>query len=514
MWKLIIAEDEPMVRRTIRNKVDWGRLGFEIVAEAENGEDALQLIREHEPDLVIADIVMPFMDGIELLKTARAEGRETRFLMLTCMNEFEYARQALEHGASAYVLKASMDMESLAEALRKIRRELESRTELLELKSRTKLYAYEQLLPQLWERLYAPANDAGLPASADAERGELVVRPVAGSEYVWIGVFLSSRPDRCLEEVERPGFSVAGPLAGLTAYCQSGVTTVFAFAGRPPKWNGPSALDRGGGASSTLLTGVNGRAVPVAELPHAWARLLQAADRLWYDNRVGVIYEDLQGQPKAAPPQLSWVYEKELLREFEQAKLEACTKTLEAMWEEQRRLLYPLVLVKSAALHLDQVLARIAGRPAIPARELLEAASFADMKARFERRLSLYMHHYATSEGSPTDHEEINKIIAYIRQNYDAPLTLKSLSRYVSMEEHYVSRLFKKKVGESLIHYLQQYRVEKAKALLTETDLSIGDVGRSVGFANDNYFNKIFKRTTGLTPSEFRKRFQPDKIVP
>jgi len=505
MWKLIIVEDEPMVRRTIRNKVDWEELGFEIVGEAENGEDALKLIEETNPDLVIADIVMPFMDGIELLKTTRAEGRETRFLMLTCMNEFEYARQALEYGASAYVLKASMDVESLAEVLVKIRKELESRTEIHELQSRTKLYAYEQLLPQLWDRMYThPADTSG-----EADRDELVIRPVGGSEYVWVGVFLSGSPDRCLAEVKRPGFSAAGQLAGLASYCRSGVVTVFAFADRPLRWNGPIATD----LASAPLTGVYTRAVPVTELQRAWARLLQEADRLWYDNRLAVEYVDLQAQPNATLPLLSWAFEKELMREFEQAKLEACMKTLESMWEEQRRLQYPLVLVKSAMQHLDQVLARIAGRPAIPARELLETVSFAELKVLFGRRLSLYMKHHASSEESLTDHEEVNKMIAYIHQNYDAPITLKSLSRYVSMEEHYVSRLFKKKVGESLIHYLHHYRVEKAKVYLTETNMIVGDVGRSVGFANDNYFNKIFKRTTGLTPSEFRKRFQSDKIV-
>lgn len=497
MWKLIIVEDEPMVRRTIRNKVNWEQLGFTIVGEAENGEDALQLIQENDPDLVIADIVMPFMDGIELLKATRAEGRETRFLMLTCMNEFEYARQALEHGASAYVLKASMDVESLAEALLKIRRELENRTEIHELQSRSKLYAFEQQLPLLWDRIFTHM----VGTAGEGEGDEPIVRPERGAGYVWIGVFLCSAPDRCLAEVKESGFAVAGQLAGLTSYCHSGITTVFAFADRPLRWNGPTS-------GTAVMKGAYTRAVPLEELLKIWAQLLHAADRLWYDNRQTVEYDALRTKPEDALPLLSWTYEKELLREFEQAKLEACTKTLEAMWAEQRRLQYPLVLVKSGILHLDQVLARIAGRPALPARELLEAAFFDEMKYLFGRRLSLYMHHHTSAKVSLTDHEEVNKMIAYIRQNYDAPITLKSLSRYVSMEEHYVSRLFKKKAGESLIHYLQNYRIEKAKGYLSETDMIVSDVGRSVGFANDNYFNKIFKRTTGLTPSEFRKRFK------
>jgi len=101
-------------------------------------------------------------------------------------------------------------------------------------------------------------------------------------------------------------------------------------------------------------------------------------------------------------------------------------------------------------------------------------------------------------------HPEVNKIIQYIEQNYDQDITLKSLSRYVMMGENYVSALFKKKTGETLIHYLHRTRVEKAIYFLKNTDLPVNRIGPSVGFMNDNYFIKIFKRMTGMTPSQYR----------
>ena len=85
-------------------------LPFEIVGEAEDGEEGLRMIRELRPDVVISDIDMPAMDGVRLFQAAREEGYECRFVMLTAMSEFEYARQAVEHGASGYLLKLSLDL--------------------------------------------------------------------------------------------------------------------------------------------------------------------------------------------------------------------------------------------------------------------------------------------------------------------------------------------------------------------------------------------------------------------
>lgn len=101
---------------------------------------------------------------------------------------------------------------------------------------------------------------------------------------------------------------------------------------------------------------------------------------------------------------------------------------------------------------------------------------------------------------------EISKIIQYIGQHYDQDITVKSMSRYVMMGENYVSALFKKKTGHTLIHYLHGVRMEKAAEYLRETDLPVQEIGYRVGFGSDNYFIKIFKRWTGCTPSQYRHR--------
>ncbi|MFS0724918.1 response regulator [Paenibacillus sp. 1P07SE] len=282
MWKVLLVEDEVFVRESVREIIDWESMGFTVIGEAGNGVEALRLIRREPPDLVLADIIMPEMDGIELLRQTREAGVRAKFVMLTCMSEFEYIRQAMEYGASNYILKLSMNVKDLRETLGKIGAELERERE-------------QQREPA---RIDEAAR--GVPAEGQQAGG--------------------------MAEHPAPGRQPAG--------------------------------DAGQGG---------------------------------------------------------------------------------------------------------------------------------------------------TGYGMPTSHPELSKIIAYIHDHYDQDLSVKFLSHYVMMGENYVSALFKKKTGCTLIHYLHQVRIDKAIWYLRHTGLPVSEIGHKVGFANDNYFIKIFKRHTKQTPSLYRK---------
>lgn len=264
MWKVLLVEDEVFVRESVREIIAWEELGFTVSGEAGNGAEALEMIRQDTPDLVISDIVMPEMDGVELLRRTREEGYASRFVMLTCMNDFENVRQAMEYGASNYILKLSMSVNSLRDTLRKISSEL----------------------------VKAQDNRKVIPGSPE---------------------------------------------------------------------------------------------------------------------------------PAAQPP--------------------------------------------------------------LPHEEM-------------------------------TSHPEIQKILQYLHNHYAEDITVKSMSQYVMMAENYVSTLFKKKTGQTLIHYLHQIRVKQAIQLLTHSDLPVYEIGNRVGFVNDNYFIKIFKRLTAQTPSQYRhnRKQNPESV--
>src|SRR4051794_35476657 len=108
MWKVIIVEDEIFVRESVKELINWGELGFQLVGEAGDGLQALELMEKEKPHVVITDIIMPKLNGLELLQESRKRAYKSKFVMLTCMGEFEYVRQAMEYGAANYILKLSM----------------------------------------------------------------------------------------------------------------------------------------------------------------------------------------------------------------------------------------------------------------------------------------------------------------------------------------------------------------------------------------------------------------------
>ncbi|SDE44785.1 Helix-turn-helix domain-containing protein [Paenibacillus sp. UNCCL117] len=292
MWTVLLVEDEVFVRESVRRIVDWHSLGFDVIGEAGNGEDALALIRQQRPDLVICDILMPKMNGVEVLKRVREDEIDSRFIMLSCLSDFEYVRQAMEYGASNYILKLSMNVQSLMDSLVKVDSELRKRHK----------------------------HEARQSASADGPGGK-------PSGY----------------EEERLGTE-----AGVVASDESGAAA----------------------------TGPDG---PAAGLQ--------------------------------AP---------------------------------------------------------------LPAR---------------------------------TGHKEVDKLIRYMAENYRSIISLKTLAAQVAMDEKYISTLFKKKTGINVIHYLHQLRITEAKRRLEQSALPVSEIGLQVGYENDNYFIKIFKRFTGMTPNTYRSQF-------
>ena len=193
-----------------------------------------------------------------------------------------------------------------------------------------------------------------------------------------------------------------------------------------------------------------------------------------------------------------------MIQSFELMRMEQANALLDRTWDvmEERRL--PMHFVKETAERIDKICARISGLNADKADDLAESRSHRELQQRLRQRLDRYMTHRIKQSRDFTDHEEINKIIEYVRRNYDKDVTLKTMAKYVAMDESYLSGLFKKKTGETLIQYLQRVRIEQAKFYLEQTDWPVHEIGERVGFANANYFFKIFKRWTNLTPADYR----------
>lgn len=487
MWTILIVEDEAHVRKSLIKNGCWEESGFTVIGEASNGETALAFIKEHRPDLVICDIVMPIMNGIDLLKKTRESDLTGLFVMLTCMNEFEYARLALQNGAFDYMLKLSMNTGALRSMLAKVDAELRrlaGQTSLRTLVEAQPLYA------AMWERL----TDVKQEPAAEPFGKYMEAMP----PYVTVCSALNGSEPFTVNEYSAMQLTERDTHAIVHRFSAMGITTLFYWSRTEPKTRPP----QGRASSFPLAICVS---VPKERLFEAWASVLGKLDECWYSGEKQVLYADGELCNGGSEQMLSWKIERILIQYFEQAKLKECEVLLEEIWNRMEQGAFPTYRVKHAANQFDKLLFRISPYAADASCDLSMCTSHRELKNKLLARLRSGMGGGKRGKDSFTDHGEINKILDYIHEYYGEPITLKSMARFVALEEHYLSSLFKKKTGWNFIDYLHGVRIEKAKHFLDHSGMTVHEVGKRVGFVNDNYFIKIFKRFAGKTPNMYRQ---------
>ncbi|SDD08060.1 two-component system, response regulator YesN [Paenibacillus sp. UNCCL117] len=492
MWRTLLVEDEPFVRRTIVQLIDWRQMGFEIVGEADDGEEAWEQIQTLQPDLVITDIMMPNMDGLELLRRAKEHGFDGLFVMLTCMNEFEYARQALEYGASGYVLKLSMSPASLHQTLDKVQ------AALMKQESQRLGISFHQGYEAVWSTL------TGHPRlKQSAEIREHPLRPWQASRYRYVAVCsVLHGGERPADSWYAKAFGIReGPETVLHTYSRLGTTTFFCWSLRPLRTQPPSSGELPGPA-------VYSDFVEEKQFPHVWAQALCRLSPHWYGGRPGLFRLEAAAEEPAVRDALVWKREMELYQWTEAGKQEAAAECLRQAGEEMERSGTPWFTVKELALRIAGNVLQQAPEACGPLqRKLTEASRHHELMHVLKEAVLQFMAEQARTGFAKTDHLEVNAVILYIHEHFEENITVKSLARQVNMDEKYLSGVFAKKTGEPLIQYIQRTRIDKAKHLLTETALPVNEIGEQVGFANANYFFKMFKRWTELTPNEYRKQY-------
>ncbi|MFS0726701.1 helix-turn-helix domain-containing protein [Paenibacillus sp. 1P07SE] len=496
MWNVLIVEDEPFVRKAFIKHTNWEAYGFTVVGEAEDGKEALEKIKSLKPDLVISDIVMPMMDGLELLHAARSEGCNARFVMLSCMNEFAYAQEAIRQGASGYILKSSMTPHELRQTLEKVREELDRDKRSKQLMDEFKLKDwYEELWRQWTGAADAAVGSLSSPPELPNDRVTVVTAlysPAWHWSVVQEGSGMLVEDDAVIHEFHHHDTinwfiwskTAAAPRQVYTACSKKMPTSAYVLANLRPE-----------------------------QLSEGWQTVLNRVYECWY---AGQAESQLIHLGAIAPNRarltatLPWELEKNLIQCVSSYQPQPCREAMEAIWEYARQQVIPYHHLKSIWQRLLRQIADLCGHP-LPSDGLLGIAS-PGSPGGFKETVWKLIEECGRqlSKQSPiqTDHAEVNKMLQYIHYHYHAPISLADLSAYVNLEEHYISALFKRKTGMAFVNYVNQYRIDQAKRLLLSTDMSVSEIGMAVGFASDNHFSKMFKRWLGVTPGIYRLQSQ------
>jgi|GEM_PF-6964355 len=530
VYRVLLVDDDSIVLMGLRNLLDWNALGFQIVGEATDGLQAIELIDKLLPHLVITDINMRYCDGLKLMRRVKEAHPNIEFVVLSCHDIFDYAQNSLRLGALDYLLKrTAIDQDGLKKTLLYAKKTLDNtrnnQQEIADLKERLNLsmprYRKQFVLDILQGRLLDQEDIAiglgELGFSASSQNYCLMVIQLNPSAP-WYGPLK--------EELEELDESVVSEITNVAA--QYGAAEVFCIIHRlyaclvnvEPKQNIYSVYERTLGIAERIRMKANKRASQecmvyvhkncgVWQLPAVYGIILRAVEyHVFYPGSSVLQIEDILAQEIPAPVLSYWGdLQKTFFVENEFELL--VTKLLQEAGEKKN-----LDYYKGLCYDLAKTYRRFADE--IKKEEDVDSYQYMNMdrllqieslhKARsiildaFSRLRDEYLLHIATS-----GKHVINFICAYISQNFSNEITLDSLSKMTNFNKFYLCKEFKKAKGTTIKNFIMEKRISKAKEMLVtiSPEFRIYEIAQAVGFSDASYFDRIFKKYTGQTPKEY-----------
>ena len=528
MYKILIVDDEKWIRKGIIAKLR--HLGFEFswIGESENGAEAVELIREQTPQIVITDVRMPVMDGIQMIKNLREAGWDIKTIIISGYADFHYAEQALNLGVWGYILKPIAEG-NLRETLEKVMARLDEEKELQTIKEHTKaLERNQEFLMQeravncifhTPERIVEDSAPINLYREVMGEKAyyRLILIHVDNSNYTEASFkyrdldFMKSAIRNIVEEsgaayhvfvmdnLKDPTqlmiFLSHLDQKELNTNCQSFVNDVYA------------KIEQSLGIAVTIAVSAGEEGITSELYRQAKAaldmRMIERCSRIHY-------YENIKTQEKLSLPEHKLKLSQNLIELHELQNVYTVLndiflpENLAGMSQNYIRLLYHeiigIVLRNSGnmdkdltdAFHTELVLG--------------------EMLDYFDDPAQIVMYLYTTIVDMYKEppgvgaycREMVSKAREFIINNYFQEITVKDLACRFAINPNYFSTIFRQETGVTLTKFIMDVRMEKACGLLQETQASISEIARIVGYPDVQYFYRVFKKATGHTPLEFR----------
>ncbi len=521
MYKVFLADDEVVVREGIRGSFPWESSDFILSGEAPDGEIALSLLREIKPDILITDIRMPFMDGLELCRQVRAQLPWVKTIILTGYDEFTYAKEALALGVKEYLLKP-VSAQELGAALERVaalideeRRQDRDIQQVRSQLSQSSGLIRDQFLSEIIRG-----------ALSEKERSELFVRArgmdmdlLARQYRVMIINPAQPAPERMLSlrvlvdrlTEDRPGISCLS--------CQFEGLILLLFKGE-----GAEELDEG--AFWLAQTLKHEAAVPLriaigAVVSHIYAlgdsyqaalRTMQAMNE-HYAREDTRIMDSAELQLRVGEV-LSLADNAGLYEQLRFAPIGDVDRILGNYFMQagdgQSVMMLNYLLVESF-LTAARIVQELGLDPQTDLPESRQVSSSLSMLSKYEevfdaaKTVTLRALGLRDRQSLSRYHEVISKACAYIDSQYADPnLTLSDAAGHVHLSVNHFCTVFSQETNATFIEYLTQRRMEKARELLVTTGLKSIDIAQRVGYRDPHYFGYLFKKNFGMSPRDYR----------
>jgi two-component system response regulator YesN len=519
MIRVVIAEDEELIREGLRDQLPWRSLGMEVVGLAANGKEAVRLCRELQPGILLTDIRMPLLDGLELIRQVREADERLVCLIISGYDDFHYAQRAIALGVSHYFLKP-LELGEIEDQLRRIgerirleRRKSRQRAVLSRFVSSVLPFVRRQYFLEL---IYGPYDNREV-AERLAGIGALHDSSYCAVALVQLGVGQRRQGNRAIEK--RYGQLLRGEhYSGDDIYLfkRAGAEALFVVVFIGDENEGLRTLIHRYVDRVLRLPAVS------AAAPGTVHQNVNSLHESFLEARKELLLRQLLRQSglRAEPSEhrqaeaADWSALEGAVRGGNtgqvSALLDTVTEALAAPTgsdEDRAGVLTGLFrslsrLAEEAGINLETRLREAQRAAGYDRGDTSLGELFAGLK-----KTALELSALHSGRKDQTARHLIEKAKRFIERRYVAwDLSLEEVADFVELNPSYFSVVFKSVEGVNYIDYLTQLRMEKARELLREAQLKISAVAQKVGFQTPGYFGYLFKKHYGLTPSEFRAR--------
>ena len=535
MYKILLVDDEILVRDAIRENIDWGKLDCELIGDCENGKQAVEFVKTHEVDIVLTDILMPYMDGMELSHFLHDNYPDILIVIFSGFGEFEYAKKAIQYNVSEYMLKPVTAME-LTKVIENMKEKLDSRK-----KEQRKMESLTQV-------------------SQDYHKNANVIR----SKALDCLVKCTRDVQVSLDELERMGITFQAASYRVAVFDIDTYSEMYQMDMDKQQESALMAFvlfnvgdeivvrEKAGvvyqeGNNRVCIIFAGNRTKEFSESIHRICHEIQkkVKEVIGLETSIGIgswvrsPYELIYSYRLAAKAiDYRYLLGGNLLFDMEEKKtdnsiflmkdLETLTEAIksgdrrlmeETLGQIETEIKSALVEKSYACIYLQQVIRAIGNtcQSLSEEPEKIVAQREALLKAVTEQRTffqaAALVEKYAQEVfdelqelNSSSGQRQGMLAMDYIQKNYmDPGLSLNSICSYLNISTSYFSTIFKEMTGETFIEVLTRIRMEKAKELLENTTMKNYEIAEKVGFSDPHYFGISFKKITGKTPTEYAR---------
>lgn len=540
MFKVLIVDDEPVIRKGIKNVIDWESMGCAICGEASDGIEGMDMIKELRPDIVITDIKMPGVDGLEMIRETKEIIPDGKIIILTGFRDFEYLQEAIKLGAFDYLLKPSKipDITSIIKRAVDCLKKCANREEEFK---KLKL-EFESKLPALREKLLYDVMFKII-----CKEGEIQEQMKMYSLEINSFVLIIIETDEAEEDTSKSQYEKQLYQFGIINAFEESFREDYkvynvplnnrqiVFIVQPNKGQQDFADDIYKNIYNlrdiinscfglTITAAVSSLGSGVMNLPD---KIREASEALEYKFYMGkdsiILYQDIKLFYRGMDFSILESQQKALIqsvRTGNEANVKIALKEIQSCINEHSM---DGESLKNYYWNLINTINSIA----VPARakddsgiEKVQTANIYNIVERCKtiNELNLFLEHISLSIASKVNsfnHRTINstlqRAIDYINVHYQESITLNDTAEHTYVSTFYLSRMFTKELGKNFIDYLNEIRIEKAKEFLLNTNYKTYEVAEMVGVRDAHYFSKLFKKYTGVTPSEYKDINTADK---